>query len=169
MRRPKSRRMPADIQTFHVTRLLPLLDLARSHVEQLLVVGGGSWQARSGVLQATAAAYGLGYIAIGRPFAQTLLGQPPRERAMAAMELLANLGTPNGSGLALDHIEILFDPELRLDPLRAVQVLSCRQPVLLSWPGQLTPERLSYARPDHPEYHTYLINDLLTYSLENLT
>ena len=70
-------------------------------------------------------------------------------------------------GIALDQIEILFDPELQIDPFRFIRTLSHSQLILLSWPGTCDPSRLIYARPGHPEYRVSPIGDTLIYSLEN--
>ncbi len=161
--------MLAEMLSYHTAQITPLLTLARTHVEQLVLVCGRSWRDRSALLQVIASDQDLAYIPIGLPFAKALSGQPPRERSLSAMEMLDNLLSSAGLGLALDHIEILFDPELHLDPLRAVQSLARRRLVLLSWPGEFLTTKLIYARPDHPEYRTYPTENLLVYSLEKLT
>jgi len=161
--------MLAETRSFHAERILSLMTIARSHAEQLILICGGTWQDRSAILQAIAADQGLVYTAIGLPFAKALLGQPPRERPLSVLEMLDNLSSSTSSGLALDHIEILFDPELQLDPLRAILSLARRQLVLLSWPGEYSTARLVYARPEYSEYRTYPADDMMVYSLENLT
>jgi hypothetical protein len=159
--------MLAETLSYHAAQISQILALARSHVEQLVLVCGGSWQDRRALLQIIATEHGLTYTTIGLRFAKALLGQPPRERSLAVMEMLENLSSTADPGLALDNIEILFDPELHLDPLRAVQSLARRRLVLLSWPGERLTTKLVYARPDHSEYRTYPIDNLLVYSLEN--
>lgn len=161
--------MLADHRSFHSERIKPLLTSARSHVEQLVVLCGGNWLERSALLQQIATDYGLFYAPIGQSFAKALLGQLPRERPVFVMEMLDNLVSSTEVGISLDRIEILFDPELRTDPLRSVQSLARRRLVLLSWPGEYTPTRLIYAKPDHIEYRTYPVGNMLIYSLENLT
>lgn len=155
--------------SFHASRIVPFLISARSHVEQLVLACGATWQDRSALLQTIAADQGFIYTAIGLPFAKTLIGQTPGERALSVMEMLDNLVPSAGPGIALDKIEILFDPDLRMDPIRAIQRLAHRQLILLSWPGKYDGSRLIYAWVDHAEYRTYPASDMLVYSLETLT
>jgi len=161
--------MLADTRSFHIDRIMALMKLARSHVEQLILVCDGNWQDRSKLLQAIASEQGLVYAAIGLPFAKALLGQPPRDRSLSTIELLDHLSSSSSSGLALDHIEILFDPDLHVDPLRSVQALARRHLVILAWPGKYLSGRLIYAEPEHVEYRIYPVDNILVYSLENLT
>jgi len=161
--------MLAETYLFHVERIMSLITLARNHAEQLILVCDGGWQDRSMVLQEVASEQGLVYTAIGLPFAKALLGQSPRDRSLSAIEMLDNLSSSSSAGLALDHIEILFEPDLHIDPLRSVQALALRHLVLLSWPGKHSSGRLSYAEPEHLEYRTYPVDNILVYSLENLT
>jgi hypothetical protein len=153
--------------SYHAALVSSLLDIARRHVEQLVLVSGGDWQARSALLQALASEQGLKYISIGLPLAEALLGQSPFQRPLFAVETIEKLAINPGSGIALDHIEILFDPDLHTDPLRLAQSLAHRQLILLSWPGQYQSPRLLYAEPGHPEFRAYHAGDTLIYSLEN--
>ncbi|MBN2550197.1 MAG: BREX-3 system P-loop-containing protein BrxF [Anaerolineales bacterium] len=161
--------MQPDRLTFHATQITPLLRTAQGHVEQLVLLCGGSWQERTALLQMVAGSQGMAYTALGLPLAETLLTQPPRQRPLLAEDTVERLAAEAAAGLALDHIEILFDPELHIDPLRLAQALSRRRTVLLSWPGAYTPPRLTYAQPDHAEYRLYQVSGLLIYTLENLT
>jgi hypothetical protein len=55
----------------------------------------------------------------------------------------------------VDHIEILFDPDIRIDPLRLLTTLSRSRTIVAGWRGKLDDGTLSYARPDHPEGRTW--------------
>jgi hypothetical protein len=76
------------------------------------------------------------------------------------------LASHSEGGIALDHIEILFDPALHTDPLRLLQTHARSRLILASWPGRYDHNRLTYAEPSHAEYFSRTVNGLLTYSLE---
>jgi hypothetical protein len=61
----------------------------------------------------------------------------------------------------LDNTEVLFDPELRQDPLRLLQSLARRRVVVASWAGGLDGADLVYAEPGHPEYRRYPRPDVI--------
>ena len=150
------------------TQISSLLNIASTHVEQLVLVSGGGWEIRTELLQAVASKLNFKYTAIGLPFAKELLGQSPTHRPLFISEMIEKLVQVANQGLALDQIEILFDPELHIDPLRFVRTLSHGHLILLSWPGIYKSSRLIYAEPDHPEYRVYQVSDTLVYTLENI-
>ncbi len=99
---------------------------------------------------------------LGLTFSQQLLDVPRRHRAVTAPQVLADLlrGFP-GDVLVLDHIEILFSPELAQDPVKLIQSLSRNRTLVVSWPGAHTGSTLLYAEPGHPEYYKQPIPDLM--------
>jgi hypothetical protein len=66
----------------------------------------------------------------------------------------------------LDNIEILFDKELRQDPLRMLQGISRNRSVLASWNGTWTRANLIYATPGHPEHRSYDVGDTLVVGMD---
>ena len=63
--------------------------------------------------------------------------------------------------LVLDNLEILFDPDLKQDPLRLLQGISRNRSVLASWNGTYNSGKLLYAESGHPEYRSYDSADVL--------
>ncbi len=57
--------------------------------------------------------------------------------------------------VVLDNLEILFDPALKLDPLKLLQGISRNRTIVASWNGSYVEGTLTYAKPDHPEYRSY--------------
>lgn len=56
--------------------------------------------------------------------------------------------------VCFNHIEYIFDPELKQDPLRLFESLSGNVVVIVIWPGNVDGTSLSYAVPGHPEHTT---------------
>lgn len=91
---------------------------------------------------------------------QRLLDTPSRQVALAASQALGDLLAGDGP-LLVDHIELLFDPLLQIDPLRALKLASRRRRLLVVWPGRLDDGgALTYAEPGHPEYRRHDPADL---------
>jgi hypothetical protein len=59
--------------------------------------------------------------------------------------------------LALDNIELLFDPGLHQNPLGLLKELSRNKSLVVAWGGAYYEEHqiLTYAEPGHPEYQKY--------------
>jgi hypothetical protein len=68
--------------------------------------------------------------------------------------------------VVLDNLEILFDKDLKQDPLRLLQGLSRNRAVVASWNGSMTSGRLLYAETGHPEYRSYNAVDALIVSMD---
>jgi hypothetical protein len=66
----------------------------------------------------------------------------------------------------LDNIEILFDVSLKQDPLRLLQGLSRHKTIIAAWNGASESGYITYAVPDHREYHRYPVRDFLVASPE---
>ncbi len=57
-------------------------------------------------------------------------------------------------------IDLLFEPSLRLDPLKLMRDASRQTPMVVMWPGQYQDNWLSYAVPEHAHYRTWRPTDL---------
>lgn len=58
-------------------------------------------------------------------------------------------------GYLLDHIEILFDPQLQVHPLRWLEQRAKDGDIYVVWPGDVDEQHLSYAAPGHPEHQRF--------------
>ena len=127
----------------------------------IFLVGAGS-DARSSTLADLGGTLSWPLVNLGLTFSQQLLDVPRRHRAASAPQVLADLlGTVAGDVILLDHIEVLFTPELAQDPVRLLQSLSRNRPMVVSWPGARDGMTLLYGDPGHAEYYKQTIPDLV--------
>lgn len=140
----------------------PVIQEAASRYHRLVfLVGLGSGE-RSAALATLAGKREWPIVNLGLTFSQRLLDAPSRHRAATAPEILANLfDEVGGDVLLLDHIEVLFTPELAQDPVRLLQSTSRKRTLVVSWPGVRDGMTLIYADPGHPEYYKQTIPDLV--------
>jgi len=100
-------------------------------------------------------------ININLELSQKLMELPRRQRAFEASKLVGDMVTgKEDSCVLLDNIEILFHPELALDPLRLLQKLSRNKTIVSTWNGNLDGVYLAYAEPGHPEYNRWPVSNL---------
>ncbi len=70
------------------------------------------------------------------------------------------------STVVLDNLEILFDKDLKQDPLRLLQGISRNRSVVATWNGTTTRGKLMYAETGHPEFQRYDMTDLTVVSMD---
>ena len=127
---------------------------APSHADRapLLLIAGPSGSGKTRVLRALQARHGYRYVNLSLELSGRLR-RCERGRFLAARdEALALLRPQLGSPIGIDHIEVLFHPLLRLDPLAFLHDLCREGAVVAAWPGEYDGARLTYAVPGHPEY-----------------
>ncbi|RME89935.1 MAG: BREX-3 system P-loop-containing protein BrxF [Verrucomicrobia bacterium] len=157
-----------------------VLDWATNAAElytRLVLVVGPPASGKTALLQAISRRTGSPLININLEMSSRMLELTRRQRALQAPRILSQIvrevgspPAPNGPPLSsslvlLDNIEILFDPHLKLNPLRLLQNLSRTTTVVAAWGGVVVNNHLTYAEPDHPEYKRYDAKDLIIVSM----
>ncbi|NLM30662.1 MAG: BREX-3 system P-loop-containing protein BrxF [Methanomicrobiales archaeon] len=122
----------------------------------LNIVVGLSGTGKTSLLKEWAGQYGYPYINIGSLVSQRALGYSRSERPNAIQhEFLDAIEKEEGDVILCDNIELLFAPELLLDPLRLLKQAARRKTVVAAWSGTYDGSTLSYATPGHDEYRVY--------------
>lgn len=137
---------------------------AASRYTKLVLVVGPRGSGKTELLQAYAQEYNCPYIPVGSLMAERLLVILPRFRDTEADRAMAELCQGTGPFL-LDNLEVLFDPELQLDPYRLLTGLARTRTVVAAWPGTSQGNELTYASPGHREYRTFAPNEAICLAL----
>ncbi|WP_426289692.1 BREX-3 system P-loop-containing protein BrxF [Ensifer adhaerens] len=95
-----------------------------------------------------------------------LLELTERQRALHLSKLLDEAVENDAPVALLDNTEILFDHDLRQDPLRLLQSMSRNRCVVASWNGTITNNKLTYAEAGHPEYRSYDLTETLVVDMK---
>jgi hypothetical protein len=132
----------------------------------LVLLTGESGSGKTGVLHKVANDLGTSVININLALSHELLDLTTRQRSLRAAFILDQIVDKAGSPVVLDNLEILFDTELKQDPLRLLQGISRNRSVVASWNGIIDSGRLLYAEPGHPEYRCYEQVDALIVGME---
>lgn len=107
----------------------------------------------------------MSFVNVNLALSRRMLPLTARQRALRAGSLLDDIiADAAGEHVLLGHINLLFDPALRQDPLRLLQNLSRRKTIVAVWDGQVQDNYLTYAEPDHPEYRRYPTRELVLIS-----
>jgi hypothetical protein len=139
-------------------QLLP--DVGRQYHRLVLVVGPvGS--GKTPLLKALCHRQDIPYVNVNLALSQRLLDLSSKERPLRVRRLLADvIDEQPGEVIALDNIELLFDPALHQNPLACLQGLSRNKTLVVAWGGSYVDSVLTYAEPGHPEYRRYDRPDL---------
>jgi transcriptional regulator of acetoin/glycerol metabolism len=135
---------------------------------RLVVLVGQLGTGKTAALRQFAEAQQAPLVNVNLELSRALLDVPRAQRAVAAPRLLKEIveAVP-GDTVLLDNIEMLFAPDLQLDPLRALQQLARDRTVVTAWNGRTHAGRLLYAEPSHPEYRDYKADGLVLIAAED--
>lgn len=148
------------------------LQTAEGLYYRLVLLVGETGSGKTGVLRNIAEEFGSSVVNVNLALSSKLLELTAKQRSLRLPEILEtviggkgqvarngeDMLVPNPSPLVpvvLDNTEILFDKDLKQDPLRLLQGLSRNRAVVASWNGTMKSGRLLYAETGHPEYRSY--------------
>jgi len=103
---------------------------------------------------------GYHYINLSLELSKNLLDIPVEERSSHVQEYIEDLLPPTEDIVLLDNTELLFTPELQIDPLRLFHIISREKILIVSWNGTYNGNTLTYAEPNHPEYRAYTTKEV---------
>ena len=126
---------------------------------RLILLVGKTGSGKTSVLREVAEDFGSSVVNVN-------LELTVKQRSLRIPGILDQLVEQMQSPVLLDNLEILFDKNLRQDPLRLLQSISRKRTVVASWNGVITAGRLLYAENGHPEYRNYDSVDALIVSMD---
>ena len=86
---------------------------------------------------------------------EKLMLLPAKDWQLSALSISQNLILScKQEILLLDNLEILFDAQLLLNPVKLLKSVSRNQMIVMTWNGSFENGRLIYARPGHSEYRS---------------
>ncbi len=143
-----------------------LLDAEHRHTKLILLVGGTA-QARTALLHALHAEQLAPPLHLGISLANALAELPQRERHLQTgnqLRAIAQSHAPSGP-LLIDGVEILFDSSLRVNALDLLRRQSLARPVVAAWPGDWRNGRLTYATLGHPEHQDHAADGVIIFDI----
>jgi hypothetical protein len=142
------------------------LDAAEGWYHRLALLVGEAGSGKTGVLRDVAEEFGTSVINVNLALSSELLELTAKQRSLRLPGILDQIVDKAQSPVVLDNLEILFDKDLKQDPLRLLQGISRNRAVVASWNGTMTSGRLLYAETGHPEYRSYDAVDALIVSMD---
>lgn len=122
---------------------------------RLALLVGETGSGKTGVLRDVAEEFGTSVINVNLALSSELLELTAKQRSLRLPGILDQIADKAQSPVVLDNLEILFDKDLKQDPLRLLHGISRNRAVVASCNGTMTSGRLLYAETGHPEYRSY--------------
>ncbi|MCF6180054.1 MAG: BREX-3 system P-loop-containing protein BrxF [Geopsychrobacter sp.] len=141
------------------------LEAAKSLYHRMVLVVGKAETGKTIALRETAESFNVDVINVNLVISEELLGLTMKQRTLRLPEILARITDVPASPVILDNLEILFDKDLKQDPLRLLQSISRNRSVLASWNGSIANGKLIYAEQGHPEHKKYDASDIQTITI----
>lgn len=142
------------------------LQAAEGLYHRLVLLVGESGSGKTGILCDIAGDLGTEVININLELSAELLELTTKQRTLRLPGTLEEIAYKAKTTVVLDNLEILFDKDLKQDPLRLLQGISRNRPVVASWNGTTSGSKLMYAEAGHPEYRCYDLVDTLLVGMD---
>jgi predicted DNA-binding protein len=140
-----------------------LISNAESSYYKLIVVVGKSGSGKTALLRRISEEFQLPLINLGLELSRRLLSLTIKQRKLKAAEIIEEILEERADlRLAVDNTEVIFDPDLKLNPSGLLKNISRSRMLVWSWNGELDDGRLIYSYAGHPEYHRIPSNEFIT-------
>lgn len=146
------------LSTTQIDQLDLLLPTLPTQYYRLLLIAGSHGTGKTRLLKELSRQQSMPYLNLNLHLSQRLLDLTTKERPLRVRRILAQIIDSHPKPvLAVDNIELLFEPSLQQEPLALLQELSRNKSLIVAWGGSYDEQRrvLTYAEPGHPEYRRY--------------
>ncbi len=131
------------------------LQAAEGLYHRLVLLVGETGSGKTGVLWDVAEELGTSVSNVNLVLSSELLELTAKQRSLRLPGILDQIADKSQLPVILDNLEILFDKNLKQDPLRLLHSISRNRVTVASWNGTFIGGRLLYAQTGHPEYRSY--------------
>ena len=96
---------------------------------------------------------------ISKELADELLAYKPNRRSMKMEQIFNTVLDRYPDGVTIKDIDVMFNPEYKVDVLKILIAARKRKCYNVIWPGWLEDEKLVYGEEGYPDYKVYRIAD----------
>lgn len=96
---------------------------------------------------------------ISKELADELLAYKPDRRSMKMEQIFNTVLDRYPDGVTIKDIDVMFNPEYKVDVLKILIAARKRKRYNVIWPGWLEGEKLVYGEEGYPDYKVYRIAD----------
>lgn len=151
------------------TKIIKEIEKSANDYNRLILIVGQYNSGKTSLIREIGKELNLDVINVNLELSRNLLDMSKSER-MVNIQTIFNTIVEKKSVqdgvVLLDNIEILFDYELKIDPLKILKDLSRYYIVVAIWNGKIENGSVIYGQIGHREYRKYPPNELIIYSMD---
>lgn len=96
---------------------------------------------------------------VSKPLAEALLACKPNRRSMKLEQIFNNVLDTLPDGVVIKDIDVMFNPDYKVDVLKILMASRKRKRYSVIWPGRCEEGKLIYGEEGFPDYKTYNIEN----------
>ena len=96
---------------------------------------------------------------VSKPLAEALLACKPNRRSMELEQIFNNVLDTLPDGAVIKDIDVMFNPDYKVDVLKILMASRKRKRYSVIWPGRCEDGKLIYGEEGFPDYKTYNIEN----------
>lgn len=96
---------------------------------------------------------------VSKPLAEALLACKPNRRSMKLEQIFNTVLDTLPDGVVIKDIDVLFNPDYKVDVLKILMASRKRKQYSVIWPGRCEDGKLIYGEEGFPDYKTYNIEN----------
>ena len=127
---------------------------------KLLILVGPASSGKTQCLHEISERINIPYINLGVDLSKKLIELSSKQQVLRVSgltkEIISNVTLDT---VLVDNIELLFNPELKIDPVRLLLNCSRNKTLVVAFSGKQIDNSIIYAEPHHREYGKFKIND----------
>jgi AAA+ ATPase superfamily predicted ATPase len=140
-----------------------LISRAELSYYKLIIVVGKSGSGKTTLLRRISEELHIPMLNLGLELSRRLLSLTNKQRKLMAAEIIEEiLDEQDVPILVIDNTEVIFDPNLKLNPSGLLKNISRNRLLVWSWNGEQDGDQLIYSFVGHPEYHRIPSNEFIT-------
>jgi len=140
-----------------------LISRAELSCYKLIIVVGKSGSGKTTLLRRISEELHFPLINLGLELSRRLLSLTNKQRKLMAAEIIEEiLDEQDVPILLIDNTEVVFDPNLKLNPSGLLKNISRNRLLIWSWNGEQDGDQLIYSYAGHPEYYRIPSNEFIT-------
>ena len=149
--------------TSNTVEFKSLISKAESSYYKLIVVVGKSGSGKTALLRQFSEEFQFPLLNLGLELSRRLLSLTIKQRKLMAAEIIEDILEEQGDLiLAIDNTEVIFNPDLKLNPLGLLKNISRNRMLVWTWNGEMDGNHLIYSHVGHPEHHRIPSNEFIT-------
>ena len=94
-----------------------------------------------------------------KPLAEALLACKPNRRSMELEQIFNNVLDTLPDGAVIKDIDVMFNPDYKVDVLKILMASRKRKRYSVIWPGRCEEGKMIYSEEGFPDYKTYNIEN----------